>query len=85
MMRLTLESEWELWKDNFSETYTDKGWVPVRNAISFKYISGLLLDYALKKERLLLEMDQTINQKTLINLIAAGLPNFITDKIDQKV
>ncbi|KAF2898201.1 hypothetical protein ILUMI_07976 [Ignelater luminosus] len=71
-------------EENFCETYADKSWTPVRYAILFKYIAGSLLEYALKIERLLLEMNRLINKITLINLIAAGLPNFVSDKIDRK-
>lgn len=43
-----------------------------------------MLDYALKKERILLEMNKAIDNSTLIDLIAVGLPEFITDKINRK-
>lgn len=52
LIKLTLDSAWETWRENFHETYADKGWTPVKYAISFKYINGPLLDYALKKERI---------------------------------
>lgn len=84
LIRYTLTSEWGIWKENFYETCTNKGWSLIRYAILFKYINGSLLDYALKKERILLEMNKTIDNSTLINLIAVGLPEFITDKISRK-
>lgn len=84
LIKLTLDSEWTTWRDNFCETYADKGWTPVKHAIFFKYMSGSLLDYALRKEKVLLEMNKSIDVNTLIDLIAAGLPDFITDKINRK-
>lgn len=84
LIRNTLTSEWNIWKENFCETYANKGWSLIRYAILYKYISGSLLDYALKKERILLEMNKTIDDCTIINLIAVGLPEFITDKINRK-
>ena len=43
-----------------------------------------MLEYALKKERLLLEINKTIDKQTLIYLIATGLPNFVMDRIDRE-
>lgn len=84
LIKLTLDSAWEIWKENFCETYADKGWSPIKYAISFKYINGPLLDYALKKERILLEMNKSMDKTTLIDLIAIGLPDFVIDKIDRE-
>lgn len=83
LIKHTINSEWQTWKNNFCETYANKGWSPVRYAILFKYRQGSLLEYALKKERLLLEVNKTMDKTTMIDLIATGLPNFITDKIDR--
>lgn len=83
LIKHTVISEWSVWKKSFCETYADKGWTPVRYAISFKYRQGSLLEYALKKERLLLEINKSMDKCTLINLIATGLPNFVSDKIDR--
>lgn len=83
LMKYTLNSEWSIWKNNFCETYANKGWSPIRYAFLFKYRQGSLLEYALKKERLLLEVNKLIDKPTLIDLIATGLPNFIADEIDR--
>lgn len=81
LIKYSLTSNWESWKENFCTTYTNKGWSTIRYALLFKYISGPLLDYALKKERILLEMNKDIDNSTLINLIVVGLPEFIADKL----
>ncbi|XP_063834848.1 uncharacterized protein LOC135084836 [Ostrinia nubilalis] len=83
LMKHTVISDWLIWKKSFCDTYVDKGWSPVRYAMLFKYRQGSLLDYALRKEKLLLEVNKTIDKPTLIDLIATGLPNFIADKIDR--
>lgn len=83
LIKHTINSKWAMWKKNFCETYADKGWSPIRYAMLFKYRQGSLLEYALKKERLLLEINKSIDKLTLIDLIATGLPNFIADKIDR--
>lgn len=83
LIKYTISSEWYIWKKNFCETYANKGWTPIRYAFLFKYRQGSLLEYALKKERLLLEINKLIDKPTLIDLIVIGLPNFIADKIDR--
>jgi hypothetical protein len=82
LIKNTVESEWSKWEKNFCETFANKGWSPTRYALTFKYQAGSLLEYALKKEKLLLEIRKSIDTGTLIDLIALGLPNYIADKID---
>lgn len=84
IIKHTIDSEWSVWKKSLCETFADKGWSPIRYAINFKYIQGSMLEYALKKERLLLEANRSIDTQTLIYLIATGLPNFIMDRIDRE-
>ncbi|XP_069358802.1 uncharacterized protein [Maniola hyperantus] len=84
IIKLTVESEWSKWEENFCETFKNKGWSPSRYALAFKYQTGLLLEYALKKEKLLLEVRKSIDTGTLIDLIAFGLPNYVADKIDRE-
>ncbi|CAB3232421.1 unnamed protein product [Arctia plantaginis] len=84
LMKFTVESEWIKWEKNFCETFGNKGWSPIRYALGFKYQTGSLLEYDLKKEKLLLEVRKTIDTGTLIDLIAAGLPNYLSDKIDRE-
>lgn len=83
MIKLTLQSEWSEWKSSFLQTYANKGWTTSKYALSFKYQLGSLLEYAIKKEKLLLEVRKTIDQGTLIDIIAAGLPDYITDRINR--
>lgn len=83
IIKNTVNSEWNMWKESLCETFSNKGWTPVRYAFNYKYKQGSILEYALKKERLLLEINKSIDTVTLINLIATGLPNYIADKIDR--
>lgn len=84
MMKVSIKAEWRIWKSKFGETYVNKGWNPVMYALSFKYMEGSLVDYAVKKERILLEVRKTIDLGTLIDIIAAGLPNNILHRIDRE-
>ncbi|CAB3226487.1 unnamed protein product [Arctia plantaginis] len=83
LIKLTVNSEWSLWKANFCETYGNKGWSQIKYAFKFRFQSGSLLEYATKKEKLLLEVNKHIDTQTMINLIVMGLPNYIIEKIDK--
>lgn len=85
LIKLTVESKWDTWEENFCNTFANKGWSPIRYALAFKYQAGSLLEYALKKEKLLLEVRKSIDTGTLIDLIAFGLPNYVIDKIDREI
>lgn len=76
--------EWSEWKKKFCETFANKGWNPVTYALSFRYKEGSLLDYAMRKEKLLIDMRRSIDQGTLIDLIVVGLPEFIINRIDRE-
>ncbi|XP_039313478.1 uncharacterized protein LOC120359566 [Solenopsis invicta] len=84
ILKFTVESDWSEWKKNFYETFGNKGWSPIRYAFAFKYQTGPLLDYTLKKEKLLLQVRKSIDKETMIDLIAIGLPNYISNKIDRE-
>lgn len=81
---LTIEAEWSEWKKRFLESFADKGWSTGMYAIAYRYREGSLIEYAMKKEKLLLDMDKDISSKTLVLLIAAGLPEFVRNKIDKE-
>ena len=84
LTKLTVTARWTEWKERFLETFADKGWSTVTYALSFRYKEGSLIDYAMRKERLLLDMNKNMDTKTLTTLIAVGLPDFIMNKIDRE-
>lgn len=84
LIKHTVNSGWEVWKNNFSETYGNKGWSQVKYALTYKFQAGSLLEYATKKERLLLEVNKRIDTQTMINLIVMGLPDYVIDTIDKE-
>ncbi|CAB0039117.1 unnamed protein product [Trichogramma brassicae] len=84
LLKFTVNKGWEAWKKSFEDTFGGNNWSTTRYALTFKYQSGSILDYALKKEKLLLELRKSMDVETIIDLIAVGLPNFILDKIDKK-
>lgn len=82
---LTIEAEWTEWKEKFLESFADKGWSTGVWAISYRYREGSLMEYAMKKEKLLRDMDSDMGERTLVMLVAAGLPEFIRNKIDREI
>ncbi|ESO04465.1 hypothetical protein HELRODRAFT_172852 [Helobdella robusta] len=82
IIKLTLNSEWSIWKNKFCESFANSGWNQVTYALLFKYKDGSLVDYAIKKEKLLLDMRTSIDTGTLVDLIAAGLPDFVLEMIN---
>lgn len=80
MMKNTLDSNWSKWKKDFLDTYSDKGWSASRYALSFKYQTGPLLEYAIKKEKLLLEVRRTIDKGFLIDAICGRFTKFCNRK-----
>lgn len=83
LLRLTVNADWLEWKKRFLESFTDNGWNNITYALLFKYREGSLTDYALKKEKLLMEFNKDMDTKSLIALIAVGLPEFILNKINK--
>ncbi|XP_047519595.1 uncharacterized protein LOC125059273 [Pieris napi] len=83
VIKLSVNSEWNEWKDKFLETFRNQGWDVVTTAFTFKYKEGLLIDYAIKKERLILDINKSIDSRTMIDLIATGLPGFILNKLNR--
>jgi hypothetical protein len=77
------EGKWQEWKDKFTISFEKKGWGIVKNALEYRYLAGSLQEYAIKKQRLLLEMRPSMDEGTLIDLIIAGLPNSIKNSIDR--
>jgi hypothetical protein len=83
--KLNIEN-WNQWSKLFLKTYSDRGWSRVRYAYSYKYITGYgsMLEFALKKERLLLECEKTMTETSRISHIVFGLPVNIQDKLDKE-
>lgn len=82
--KLGIEGTWIDWRNSFLETYSDKSWRSVHHAYTYKFINGSLMDYALKKERLLLETEPLMTDRSRINHIVVGLPFYVQDKLDKQ-
>jgi len=83
LSQLEIDNNWSEWKKRFLETFADKGWNSWRYALAFRYKEGALINYATKKERLLLDVNKKMDPASLVAIIIAGIPDFIADRIDQ--
>lgn len=77
------ETEYDQWKSSFRTVFTDRGWANVTYAYSFKYVAGSLVEYALKKEGLLLDVEKAMSETSRICHIVVGLPRNVVEKIDR--
>lgn len=77
-------TDWDLWKNSFIVVYERKNWSSIRTAFSFKYMGGSYSDFAVKKERLLLDADKNMGEMFRIYQIVYALPLEIQDKLDRE-
>jgi hypothetical protein len=81
--RITFKNaSWERWRMSFLDSFAQKGWNEARSAMSYRYMTGSLGEYALKKENLLINFHSKIDEVMKIALIVLGLPFTIQEKID---
>ena len=81
--KLSISAGWSQWKELLLSTFSDSSWKPIRYAFNFRYLSGSLIDYAVKKERMLLELDRNLPQLVILDLIVVGLPNHIQNGLNK--
>lgn len=79
-LKLSL-TDWESWKQSFLLVYSKKGWTNIRLAFNYKYMFGSLVEFIIKKERLLLEADKDIPELYRVYQIVCNLPLEIQDKL----
>lgn len=78
------KDDWRAWETSFKKVFAAKGWSQVRYAYSFRFMTGSLIEYALRKEKLVLEVESRMTEISRINLIVMGLPIYIQDKLDRE-
>ncbi|KAI2798493.1 hypothetical protein BLOT_012775 [Blomia tropicalis] len=79
------KNNWDTWKELFKEAFGFQGWGEIRLAYQYAYQSGRYIDYALKKENLLLNLNEKIAENVMIHLIVIGLPIEAQKKINRRV
>ena len=72
---------WSAWKSSFLAIFGPKTWRDVRLAYGYVWKFGAFRDYAIEKERLLLELDSMMSENVRIDNIVIGLPLYIQDEL----
>lgn len=80
----TITYPWEFWQNSFLDTFSEIGWTEINYAYTFRYISGPLLDYALKKRNLLIDADPELTMNSQINFIVLGLPSQVRSRVSKR-
>lgn len=75
---------WAPWAESFVKVFSEKGWSKLRDACGYKFMVGSMVEYALKKERLLLEAESTMSELSRVGLIVLGLPIHVQEKLDRE-
>ncbi len=81
--KLSISADWTEWKELLLTTFSDSSWKPIRYAFNYRYLSGSLIDYAIKKERILLELDRNLPSLVILDLIVVGLPHHIQNSLNR--
>lgn len=81
--RLPSDAAWSSWKYQLLSTFSDHSWRPIRYVYNFKFLNGSLIDYAVKKERMLLELDRDLPDLIILDLIVVGLPSHIQNTLNR--
>ncbi len=81
--KIGLNASWATWKDDLVSTFGEVSWKPIRYAYTFKYLNGSYVEFVVKKERLLLELDQAMPEVILLNLIVLRLPLNIQNTLNR--
>lgn len=74
---------WKDWSENFLESFADKGWHEITYALDYKYLSGSVSDYVIKKYCLLVDALPDMNEKMRTAVVVAGMPIELSSKIDR--
>lgn len=83
VITIGLDANFETWEKIFLDSFRETGWHKYREAYSFRYIGGSLVDYALRKENLLVNIRNNFPTDILIDLIVTDLPIMVQDKIEK--
>jgi hypothetical protein len=80
---LGMQSDWSEWKVRFINNFSPKGWSQILTTYNYRYIGGSLVDFALKKIRLLIDADPDLTVNSRINFVVLGLPENVRNKLNR--
>lgn len=79
---LAAEADWSLWREELISNFGDSSFRPICSAIGYKYIGGSYVDYAINKEKLLVEVNRNYSKAVILDLIVYGLPAHIVKSLN---
>lgn len=82
--RIGIIAEWNLWREDLVSTFRDLSWRPIRFVHNYCYMNGSYLDFVVRKERLLRDLDHDIPHSIMLNLIVLGLPVSIQNTLNRE-
>lgn len=74
---------WSDWKEKLISTFGDNSWSSIRYAFLYSYVGGSLINFAVKKEKMLLELDRDLSAQTILDLVIVGLPIKIQNSLNK--
>ncbi len=80
---LPSHAEWLSWREELVSNFGDSSFRPVCSAIGYKYIGGSYVDYAINKEKLLIEVNRGFTRSVILDLIVYGLPSRIVKSLNK--
>lgn len=81
--RFPISATWSEWKAKLISTFGDNSFRAIRYAYNFKFINGSLIDYAVRKEKMLLELDRDLSDLVILDLIVVGLPFHVQNSLNR--
>lgn len=76
-------STWEIWRNSFLDSFSQKGWASAREAFKYRFYSGSYADYAIRKLNLLIAFNPKMDELTRIAHIVIGLPYSVQERLDR--
>lgn len=81
--KIGISAEWACWKADLISTFGDSSWKPIRYAFNFRYINGSYIEYVMKKEKMLLDLDRDLSDLVILDLIVVGLPSHVQNSLNR--
>lgn len=80
---LPVDADWLQWRQELVSNFEDSSFRPLCSAIGYKYIGGSLIDYAINKEKLLIESNRGYSKSVILDLVVYGLPSHIVKSLNK--
>ncbi len=83
--KIGLAAPWETWRQEMISAFGDLSWKPVRADFYYKFLNGSYIEYSIRKEKMLMDLDRDLTETMILDLIVVGLPTHIQDSLNRKI